>query len=223
MSVRPSPTFVYNPPVEPFLDIVHEDEDLLLVAKPSGLLSVPGKAEEHSDCIEARARTYCDTARIVHRLDMDTSGIMVLAKNAAAHRHLGLQFERRKTNKTYIAEIWGELSAPSGTVDLPLRCDWPNRPKQMVCHEQGRSAITHWEVLEVRDGISRVRLSPVTGRSHQLRVHMLSLGAPILGDRFYATGQALESADRLQLHAETLTLHHPNGGERMTWVSECPF
>jgi len=215
--------FVYDPPVEPYLTVLHRDGDLLVVDKPSGLLSVPGKAAEHSDCLEARARESFPEARIVHRLDMDTSGVMVLAMNAAAHRHLGLQFERRKTRKTYIAEVWGQMAADEGEVDLPLICDWPNRPKQMVSFEHGRPALTRWQVLERMEKTTRVRLFPHTGRSHQLRVHMLALGHPIIGDRFYAEGEALSASGRLALHAESLELHHPASGERVAFEAECPF
>ncbi|QDG75698.1 bifunctional tRNA pseudouridine(32) synthase/23S rRNA pseudouridine(746) synthase RluA [Labrenzia sp. PHM005] len=218
----PAP-FVYNPPLEPYLSVLHVDEDLLIVDKPSGLLSVPGKALEHSDCVESRAQKTYPDARIVHRLDMDTSGVMVLAMNAAAHRHLGLQFERRKTQKTYLAEVWGHIAEDEGEVDLPLICDWPNRPKQMVCFENGKPALTKWQVLDRRDQTTRLRLFPYTGRSHQLRVHMLALGHPIIGDRFYANGEALAASSRLALHAESLTLHHPVGGERVRFEAACPF
>jgi tRNA pseudouridine32 synthase/23S rRNA pseudouridine746 synthase len=215
--------FVYAPPMEPYLSVLHRDDDLLVVDKPSGLLSVPGKAAEHADCLEMRARERFPSARIVHRLDMDTSGVMVLALNAAAHRHLGLQFERRKTLKTYIADIWGHPDADDGEVNLPLICDWPNRPKQMVSFEFGKPALTRWKVLERFETTTRVRLFPHTGRSHQLRVHMLATGHPILGDRFYAEGEALMASSRLALHAESLELHHPTGGERHRFVSELPF
>ncbi|WP_428671856.1 RluA family pseudouridine synthase [Roseibium sp.] len=216
-------SFVYDPPVDPYLQVLHRDEELLVVDKPSGLLSVPGKAAEHSDCLESRAQAAWPEARIVHRLDMDTSGVMVLAMNPAAHRHLGLQFERRKTRKSYIAEVWGLMSADEGEVDLPLICDWPNRPKQMVSFEHGKPALTRWQVLERRERTTRVRLLPHTGRSHQLRVHMLSLGHPIIGDRFYAQGEALTASKRLALHAERLELHHPANGERVAFEADCPF
>ncbi|MEM8703859.1 MAG: RluA family pseudouridine synthase [Pseudomonadota bacterium] len=216
-------SFDYQPPLDPFLPVIHADQDLLVIDKPSGLLSVPGKAPEHGDCVESRSQAAYAGSRIVHRLDMDTSGVMVLAMNRAAHRHLGLQFERRKTHKTYIAEVWGHLEGDTGEVDLPLICDWPNRPKQMVCHENGKTALTRWEVIERSKLTTRVRLLPHTGRSHQLRVHMLALGHPILGDRFYAQGDALAASDRLALHAESLELHHPTGGERIAFRSPCPF
>lgn len=216
-------SFDYKPPLDPYLPVIHSDADLLVVDKPGGLLSVPGKAPEHGDCVESRSQVAYPASRIVHRLDMDTSGVMVLAMNPAAHRHLGLQFERRKTSKTYIADIWGYLDGDAGEVDLPLICDWPNRPKQMVCHENGKVALTRWEVISRSERTTRVRLFPHTGRSHQLRVHMLALGHPILGDRFYADGDALAASDRLALHAESLELHHPTGGERIAFRSPCPF
>lgn len=215
--------FVYDPPMDPYLTVLHRDGELLVVDKPSGLLSVPGKAEEHSDCLEKRARETFSEARIVHRLDMDTSGVMVLAMNAAAHRHLGLQFERRKTAKTYVADIWGHPAADEGEIDLPLICDWPNRPKQMVSFEHGKPALTRWQVIGRKERTTRVRLFPHTGRSHQLRVHMLELGHPIVGDRFYAGGDALAASSRLALHAESLEFHHPDGGDRMRFVSPLPF
>lgn len=215
--------FVYAPPLDPYLTVLQADDDLLVVDKPSGLLSVPGKAAHHADCIEKRAQERYPGARIVHRLDMDTSGVMVLAMNAAAHRHLGLQFERRKTLKTYVAEIWGHPLEAEGEVDLPLVCDWPNRPKQMVSHEHGRPALTRWQVIERGEATTRVRLFPHTGRSHQLRVHMLAIGHPIIGDRFYAEGEALAASGRLALHAESLELHHPSGGQRVRFAAACPF
>lgn len=215
--------FVYAPPTDPYVEVIHQDQDILVLNKPSGLLSVPGKAAEHADCLETRAQKEFPTSRTVHRLDMDTSGVVIMAMNAQAHRHLGLQFERRHTAKTYIADVFGNIENSEGTIDLPLRCDWPNRPKQMVDHDQGRSAQTNWLVLERHTTWTRVELKPITGRSHQLRVHMLELGHPILGDRFYATGKALVAADRLRLHAQSLTVHHPDGGERVTFEVDLPF
>ncbi|WP_299348590.1 RluA family pseudouridine synthase [uncultured Maritalea sp.] len=215
--------FVYAPPTDPFLDVIHQDDEILVLNKPSGLLTVPGKAAEHADCLEARAQSKFPTSRIVHRLDMDTSGVVIMAMNPEAHRHLGLQFERRHTAKSYVADVFGKVEGDDGTVDLPLRCDWPNRPKQMVDHEQGRNAQTNWSVLERNENWTRMELTPITGRSHQLRVHMLALGHPILGDRFYASGEALDAADRLRLHALSLTVHHPRGGERVTFEAELPF
>ena len=223
MSAIGEAPFLYRPPTEPWLVVLHEDEELLVLAKQSGLLSVAGKPADHGDCLESRAQAEYPEARIVHRLDRETSGVIVLAMNAKAHRHLGLQFERRKTRKKYVARVWGKVEPDSGVVDLPLSCDWPNRPKQMVDTEGGRPAITMWEVLEREDTATRLSLSPQTGRSHQIRVHMLSIGHPILGDTFYAPEPARISADRLQLHAESLTLHHPSDGRLVTFTDPCPF
>ncbi|MEM8794345.1 MAG: pseudouridine synthase [Pseudomonadota bacterium] len=203
--------------------IIYSDEAIIVIDKPAGLLTVPGKAEAHRDCLESRIQNDFPQARIVHRLDMDTSGVVVLAMNAAAHRHLGLQFERRHVEKTYIADLYGVLRAASGEIDLPLRCDWPNRPRQMVDLEQGRAAFTRFEVISRGTASTRVRLFPKTGRSHQLRVHMLVLGHPILGDPLYAYDAALTAAPRLSLHAERLSVYHPVGGRRLTFESPVPF
>jgi len=212
--------FVYAPPRDPWLSPVHVDDDLIVLDKPSGLLTVPGKTPDLADCLEERAMQEWPGARIVHRLDMDTSGVIVLARNHPACRHLGMQFEKRQTEKRYIARVAGVLAQDSGLIDLPLRCDWPNRPLQMVCHEKGRPSQTEWRVIEREDGATRVALMPVTGRSHQLRVHMLTLGHPILGDAFYGER---DSAPRLQLHAEMLRLRHPVGGEWHEFTAPCPF
>lgn len=214
--------FVYDPP-QGALRIIHRDDALLLVDKPAGLLSVPGKAPEHADCLERRVKLAFPAALLVHRLDMDTSGVMVFALSRAAQRHLGLQFERRHMDKTYIAEVWGDITPNEGEVNLPLIVDWPNRPLQKVCHKTGKPALTRWQVIRRAGGCSRVRLMPKTGRSHQLRVHMREIGHPILGDRFYAEGAALVSADRLLLHAESLIFYHPDGGARRRFESACPF
>ncbi len=212
--------FIYSPPAEPWLSPIHIDDDLILLDKPSGLLTVPGKTPDLADCLEERAAREWPGARLVHRLDMDTSGIIVFARNHAAQRHLGLQFEKRYMRKRYIARVAGIMAEDTGTVDLPLRCDWPNRPLQMVCHEQGKAAQTAWEVIEREDDATRVVLMPKTGRSHQLRVHMLALGHVILGDPFYGDRT---TAPRLQLHAESLSMRHPTGGAWHEFVAPCPF
>ncbi|HUD52841.1 pseudouridine synthase [Parvibaculum sp.] len=223
MSMGSPKPFHYAPPMEPWLSVVHRDEDVLVLAKPSGLLHVPGKPVEHADCLEARAQGAFPTAMTVHRLDKDTSGVVVMGMNRKAHAHLSQQFETRQTRKIYIARVWGRISGESGRIDLPIACDWPNRPKQMVDPENGRPAQTDWAVVE-RDATStRVELRPATGRSHQLRVHMLSLGHPILGDNFYAHEEAFTAADRLQLHAESLSFFHPSTGEACLFTVACPF
>lgn len=212
---------VYTPPTTP-LSIVHEDHEILVVDKPSGLLSVPGRGEHLADCLLTRVQDAFPQALLVHRLDRDTSGLIVFALSPHAQRHLSRQFEERKVKKTYVARVWGRLEPKSGTVDLPLIVDWPNRPRQMVDHENGKPAVTDWRVLKTTDTESRVRLMPRTGRSHQLRVHMLALGHPILGDPFYAEGAALDFP-RLMLHSEELRLGHPDGGEGMRFRAKAPF
>ncbi|MFK7763510.1 MAG: RluA family pseudouridine synthase [Roseobacter sp.] len=212
---------VYDPPDTP-LSILHEDAEVLLVDKPQGLLSVPGKGPDLSDCLLSRVQTAFPDALLVHRLDRDTSGVMIFALTPYAQRHLGLQFEKRMTRKTYVARVWGIPTEKSGTVDIPLIVDWPNRPRQMVCHETGKSAQTEWRVLKAQGDTARVRLHPKTGRSHQLRVHMLALGHPILGDPFYATGAARDFP-RLMLHSEELRFKHPEGGRSMKVRAQAPF
>ncbi|KPM77021.1 pseudouridine synthase [Pseudoalteromonas sp. UCD-33C] len=207
----------------PYLSIVYQDDDLLIVNKPSGLLTVPGKDPKHADCLIARINRVFPTAKIVHRLDMATSGIICLAMHKEAHRNLSIQFQDRKTAKRYIARVFGKLEQETGSVDLPLICDWPNRPKQMVDHDNGKPSLTHFKVLEYEQNATRVELTPITGRSHQLRVHMLSLGHPILGDKLYAHPEAFAMAPRLQLHAEMLTLAHPASGETLIFEAAPEF
>ncbi|MBL4873791.1 MAG: bifunctional tRNA pseudouridine(32) synthase/23S rRNA pseudouridine(746) synthase RluA [Rhodobacteraceae bacterium] len=214
--------FIYAPSDDP-IEIIHEDEALLIVNKPSGLLSVPGRLEEHKDSLETRLRNIYPDTLLVHRLDVPTSGVMVFARTKAAQRHIGMQFEKRQTRKTYVARVWGHMAEDSGHIDLPLIVDWPNKPRQKVCHETGKASQTDWVVLEREVEATRVRLHPTTGRTHQLRVHMMAIGHSILGDRFYADDAALMAADRLQLHAEGLMLRHPAGGAEMTFRSEVPF
>ncbi len=218
---RPRP-IIYAPPQSP-LKVMHQDDHILVLSKPSGLLTVPGKPAAHADCLEARVHERFPTATIVHRLDMDTSGVIVMAMTRHAHRHLGLQFEKRQTEKTYTARVWGEMTEDAGTIKAPIITDWPNRPKQMIDFDNGRPAETRWQVLSHETGTTRVELHPLTGRSHQLRLHMESLGHPILGDNIYAPDAAFKAADRLQLHSTSLSLHHPDGGARMTFNDPCPF
>ncbi|MFY0613476.1 MAG: RNA pseudouridine synthase [Hyphomicrobiaceae bacterium] len=223
ISKQPKPPLVYAPPVEPYLDVLHVDADLLVVSKPSGLLSVPGRGPTLADCVAARAAALYPDTTIVHRLDLDTSGVMVLARNRAAHRHIGLQFEKRQVAKVYFARVWGDIRDDAGVIDAPLRCDWPNRPRQMIDPLLGRAALTSWQVVCREADATRVRLVPGTGRSHQLRVHMLSIGHPILGDNLYAHPTALAAATRLQLHAQSLSFCHPADGQRVTFENACPF
>ena len=211
----------YDPPPGPPA-ILHADHMIVVVDKPAGLLSVPGKGPELADCLIERLRGPFPEVLLVHRLDRDTSGVMVFALTPHAQRHLGLQFEKRQVSKHYVARVAGEPQADSGRIELPLIVDWPNRPLQKVCHETGRPALTDWRVLKRQGDSARLRLTPHTGRSHQLRVHMLALGHPILGDPFYARGDA-RAHPRMMLHAETLRLRHPDGGRQMRFRAPCPF
>lgn len=214
--------FAYAPPDEP-VRVIHADAEVLLVDKPAGLLSVPGKGEHLADCMMARVLRLYPEALLVHRLDLDTSGVMVFALTRHAQRTLGAQFENRQTKKVYRARLWGQLQPKEGRVDLPLIVDWPNRPRQHVNHETGKPAQTDWRVLgHDPDGTTRVRLYPLTGRSHQLRVHMMAIGHPILGDPLYAEGPARDFP-RLMLHAESLRFRHPGSGKGMTFSAPCPF
>lgn len=211
----------YRPPETP-LDILHEDHEIIVVNKPAGLLSVPGKGPHLADCLLARLQGAFPEALLVHRLDRDTSGVMIFARTPHAQRHLGLQFEKRQTKKTYVARVWGTGLAKTGTIDLPLIVDWPNRPLQKVDHAAGKPAVTDWRVVRTEDGTMRLRLFPKTGRSHQLRVHMAEIGHPILGDPFYATGPARDF-DRLMLHSEALRIRHPDGGVGQSFSARAPF
>jgi tRNA pseudouridine32 synthase / 23S rRNA pseudouridine746 synthase len=217
-------TFDYRPP--PGLDIVYEDARLIVCNKPSGLLTVPGKDPSLADCLEARVQArYPDRAatKVVHRLDKDTSGLMLLAFDKPALASLGAQFEHRRIEKYYVARVWGAVANEAGTIDLPLATDWENKPRQRVDFERGRAAQTIWEVLARENAATRLKLTPLTGRTHQLRVHLLAIGHPILGDSFYASGDALVAAERLQLHAEMLQFAHPDDGRIIRLVSPTPF
>ena len=209
--------------------ILHLDERLIVLDKPVGLLSVPGIGHDKRDCLAVRVAAAYPGARIMHRLDRDTSGVIIMARNAEAHRELSRQFHDREVSKTYIAIVAGVMSGDSGVIDLPMRKDMDpaNAPRQVIDHAEGRPAITHWWVQrrETIDGIdrTRVQLKPVTGRSHQLRLHLKSIGHPILGDDLYAPSAVLAMADRLMLHAQSLTLVHPQTASLMTFEAPCPF
>ncbi|MEM7670884.1 MAG: pseudouridine synthase [Pseudomonadota bacterium] len=212
----------YQPPTDP-VAVIHRDQDLLIVDKPSGLLSVPGKPEAHRDCLAARVVADFPMALLIHRLDLETSGVMVFAMNRRAQKIINGQFERRIVKKTYVARVAGRVADETGVIDLPLTSDWPNRPLQKVCRETGRSARTHWQIIAREAAGTRLRLTPETGRSHQLRVHLMAIGHPILGDPFYAPPDARDAVARLNLHAERLELRHPADGAWAGWASPCPF
>ena len=213
--------FVYDPPTGT-PEILHHDHEVLVVDKPAGLLSVPGRGPDRADCLIERLRGAFPTVLLVHRLDLDTSGVMVFGLTPHAQRHLSKQFEERQVKKVYVARVDGRLEPKTGRVDLPLIVDWPNRPRQKVDHDEGRPAQTDWRVMRVGDDETRVRLFPLTGRSHQLRVHMAETGHPILGDTLYATGAAAEHP-RLMLHAESLRFRHPDSGVQQSFQVRPPF
>jgi tRNA pseudouridine32 synthase / 23S rRNA pseudouridine746 synthase len=207
------------------LHVIHRDDRVLVIDKPVGLLSVPGIGPEKSDCLAARAAKIFPGARIVHRLDRDTSGVIILAFDEEAHRELSRQFHDREVNKTYIAIVAGVMKENQGRIDLPMRKDMDprNAPRQVIDHAEGRRAITDWWVLERRTDRTRLRLSPLTGRSHQLRLHLKEIGHPILGDDLYAPASVLAMSDRLMLHAQSLTIVHPSTAAFMTFEAKCPF
>jgi len=208
---------VYRPPTGPLQFLFH-DTEIIVVVKPSGLLSVPGRGAEKADCVAARLG-----ALTVHRLDMETSGVMALAKTSEAQSALSRQFEARTVEKAYVAVVAGRVQPDAGEVDLPLITDWPNRPRQKVCFETGKPSLTRWRVLRREDASTRMALMPVTGRTHQLRVHMAELGHPILGDSLYAPPDVKAAAPWLLLHAETLAFEHPSTHQRMHFRAQASF
>ncbi len=211
---------------EPLLEIVHEDEDFVVVNKRSGMLSVPGRGPEKHDCVAERVKTMypgCPAQPSVHRLDMDTSGLLIVARNPEAHRTLSKQFERRETRKRYVALLDGELGEQAGTIELPFRLDIDNRPYQIYDPVHGKVGITHWERISVTNGMTRIFFVPVTGRTHQLRVHSAherGLGIPIVGDPLYGRGTG---PAQMKLHAAELGFQHPRNGERLDFSSEPAF
>lgn len=213
---------LYYPPLEPYVSILYRDADLLVLDKPSGLLSVPGRHPALADSLSTRVQKEFPNALIIHRLDKDTSGLVLMSLNRRAHAAIAAQFEARTAKKSYVADVWGRVEDEEGLIDLPLAIDPDNKPRHRVDHEHGKPAQTRWRVLGYGDTSTRLRLFPQTGRTHQLRVHMKALGHVILGDEFYAEGAALAASQRLRLHAEELTLRHP-GGADVTFTAPVPF
>ncbi|MDP2163677.1 MAG: RluA family pseudouridine synthase [Hydrogenophaga sp.] len=218
--------------------VLHVDEALLVLVKPAGLLAVPGRGEDKQDCLSRRAQAQWPDALVVHRLDMSTSGLVVMARGIEAQRALSRAFEQRQVYKRYRAVVGGQLANPLpdngwSTIDLPLAVDWMNRPRSKVCFDSGKPSLTRWRLAQpetdpqapaTHTGIgTRVELAPVTGRTHQLRVHLQALGHPILGDALYANPAQQALANRLLLHAELLELPHPVTGQMLRFHSPCPF
>ncbi len=202
------------------LEIIYSDEAMVVVNKPTRLLTVPGKGPDKQDCLYHRVLEQFPDALVVHRLDMDTSGLILFARSLDVQRNLSMQFEKREIEKTYVAVVEGALDKDVGLVDFPMRKDMEQRlpPKHVVDCVRGKKAITEWKVLEHDDKTTRVALFPKTGRSHQLRVHMESIGHPIVGDPIYG-----RPAERLMLHAQTLQFNHPVTAESIRLECPAPF
>jgi tRNA pseudouridine32 synthase/23S rRNA pseudouridine746 synthase len=208
--------------VVPQIEWLYQDNAVLAVDKPAGLLSVPGRGEANRDCVASRVQAAVPDALIVHRLDQATSGVMLFGRGAPAQRALSIAFAERRVGKRYEAVVHGDVRGDEGEIDLPLLCDWPNRPRQKVDHDHGKPALTRWYVLSRDAGhTTRLRLEPVTGRSHQLRVHLAAIGHAIVGDELYAAQAGV--AQRLLLHACELRLPHPGDGRTLTVTSPLPF
>lgn len=223
-SVDPPPPIVYAPPAG-LPQILFMDETLLVIDKPAGLLSVPGRGPGHADSLASRIQAEYPDARIVHRLDMATSGLLVMARGHEMERRLSIAFQQRQVDKGYLAVVAGRPQPDQGEINLPLITDWPNRPRQKVDAEMGKPSLTAYTLMDHDDTTqrSRVELYPHTGRTHQLRVHMMAIGHPILGDDLYADPASRAAAPRLLLHATRLVLPHPENGQRMAFSSPAPF
>jgi tRNA pseudouridine32 synthase / 23S rRNA pseudouridine746 synthase len=216
---------IYNPPLDCGLDIIFRDQYLVVVNKPAGLLSVPGRGEDKLDSLATRVQSVFANALVAHRLDRDTSGLILFPLGADLHRRVSLMFEKREMSKRYIAIVLGKPELEQGEVNLPLIVDWPNRPRQMVDHQDGKPALTRYTVLKYDPSTrtSRVSLEPVTGRTHQLRVHMSAIGHPILGDTLYGGSNKSNLINILHLHAHTLSFIHPFTGAKLDLISEPSF
>ncbi|MDJ0839561.1 MAG: pseudouridine synthase [Acidobacteriota bacterium] len=205
------------------IEILFQDDHILVVDKPEGLLSVPGRGPQAADSLITRVRETLPEARTVHRLDCETSGVSVIALGAEAHRALNRRFHDREVDKTYLAVCSGRLKPERGEIDYPMSSDYANRPRQQIDYFYGKDALTRWQVLDYQKDRTRVKLAPVTGRSHQLRLHLCALGHPILGDSLYAPPDLIAAAPRLLLHAHTLAFTHPVTLKPMTFQATCPF
>ena len=206
----------------------YQDECLLVIDKPAGLLSVPGRGDDKQDCLIARVQTRYPDALIVHRLDMATSGLMILARGASAQRSLSLAFAQRRISKRYVARVAGHLGEPAqgwGVIDLPIGADWAERPRQKIDLLAGKPSLTRWRRLapSADGGSTRLELAPETGRSHQLRVHLLALGHPILGDQLYASPKVQAMAARMLLHASGLAFAHPLSQQALEFTCPADF
>ena len=214
-------TFHIPPPCTEEIEVIHVDDDLLVVNKPAGLLSVPGRIVK--DCVLNRLQADFPDVVIVHRLDLDTSGLLVLSLSKLATSELNRYFRERSISKQYIAVVHGNVEQEKGEILLPIAPDPVNRPRQLIDHEHGKAAHTRYEVIQRMPDSTRLLLTPITGRSHQLRIHLAEIGHPILGCDLYAHEEALGSADRLLLHASSLQFEHPSSKAQSDFVSEPAF
>ena len=214
----------YNPPPHTSLDILYEDEFLLIVNKPGGLLSVPGRGAEKQDCLITRIQKKYPSALIVHRLDMSTSGLMIIALGKEMERELSILFQNRKVNKKYIAVVDGKIKDKCGEINLPLMTDWPNRPKQKIDFDSGKTSKTCYVLLsyDENNDSSRLELIPITGRTHQLRIHLQSINHAILGDELYADDDVIKKSERLLLHASRISFQHPRNDEKHIDIQLAP-
>ena len=219
----------------PGFETIFSDDSLLVLNKPPGLLCVPGRGADKQDCLSSRVQHHFPGALIVHRLDMATSGLLLMARNASMQRALGRLFELRDIHKRYVAIVQGDIRRAAmqhplpanewQLIDLPIAVDWPNRPLRTIDHATGKPSQTHWRFIEfdAATDSSRIELAPLTGRSHQLRVHLQALGHPILGDALYASPAEQAKAVRLKLHASSLAFAHPETGEAVAFELAAPF
>lgn len=215
----------YSPPPNSGLELLYQDDELLVFDKPSGLLSVPGRGRDKQDSLLTRVRDEFPDALTVHRLDMETSGVMLFARGLETQRYLGGLFEKRRIRKRYIAVVDGLVPHEQGEIDKPLITDWPNRPRQIVDDQHGKASLTCYKVIRryIETHTTRVELAPETGRTHQIRVHLQSIGHPVLGDSLYAPPGARDRSHRLLLHAVSLSLPQARTGERLRFISHAPF
>lgn len=211
------------PPCHADVKIIYHDDYLLVIDKPEPLLSTPGRLPENKDSAISRLHKSFPSAELVHRLDMATSGLMVVSLSKAINRALSIQFQQREVEKHYEAILYGTVTDNEGSIDFPLIADWPNRPKQKICYETGKPSLTHYHVLERSNNTTRVLYTPITGRSHQLRLHSLAIGHPILGCHLYSQYGSENMASRLLLHAKELRFTHPMTEQKRTYTSPTPF
>lgn len=215
--------FIYTPPTDPWLDTIYQDKDMIVFNKPAGILSVPGRDIERHDSMYSRVLALHPQSQTVHRLDLATSGVIVFALRKDAERELKRQFQDRETKKIYYARVLGHVQEKQGCIDFPLNKDSDHPPKHKVDIESGKACKTFYEVVSYGEKSTLVKLMPVTGRTHQLRLHMMAIGHAILGDDFYADPIALNLAPRLLLHASELIIKHPYTGKMISFDTEVPF